>query len=124
MRVRVQELQQRRDHDHPLDYRLDHDHGGVAPEHGAVGVLNELDRAGAVQKGEFEPMGREAATLTSVLICRERASALPSPTVVPSRRCPCGRWHPRRTAGSRAGSSCRHRWRRPAPRCAPLLSPP
>ena len=59
-RVRVEELEQRRHGDQPLEDGLDHHQRGVAAERGAVGVLDELDRARAVENGEVEAMGGEA----------------------------------------------------------------
>ena len=58
--VRVEEVEQRRDGDQPLEHGLDHDQRGVAAQSGAVGVLHELDRARAVEHGEVEAVGAEA----------------------------------------------------------------
>ena len=124
-RVRVEELEQRRDHDHPLEHRLDHHHRGIAAQHRAVGVLHELDRAGAVQDGEVEAMGGEAGRA-------DLGAHLPGPglgaavadrgavgdaALAPDR--PGDEQHALEQ-GRLAGT----RWRRPGRHSAPSSSPP
>ena len=59
-RVRVEEVEQRRHADQALQDGFDDHQRGVAAECGAVGILDELDRARTIENGEVEAMGREA----------------------------------------------------------------
>lgn len=58
-RMRVEELEERCDGDHPRQLRLDHDDGEVAAQHGVLHLGQKLDRARAVQHVEIETLGRE-----------------------------------------------------------------
>ena len=50
--VLIEELEERRDRDHALDHRLDHDHRGIDAEQGGARLLGELDRSRTVEDGE------------------------------------------------------------------------